>query len=313
MARKVLVTGGAGFIGSHLARALTARDHSVRVLDDFSSGKRANLADLEGVVEIVEGSILDEATLDRALDGVEIVYHEAAIPSVPRSIAAPVASHEANATGTLRVLEGARRKSVRRVIYAGSSSAYGETPTLPKVETMPAAPLSPYAVSKLTGEHYCQVYARAFGLETVVLRYFNVFGPRQDPNSQYAAVIPRFVTAALEGRQPVIFGDGTQSRDFCFIDNVIEANVLAADARGASGQVFNVACGRATDLNGVVRLIAEALGTPVEPTYETGRVGDVKHSLADISAARQVLGYTAAVSFEDGLQRTIEWYKRHRS
>jgi nucleoside-diphosphate-sugar epimerase len=313
MARKVLITGGAGFIGSHLARALEARDHNVRVLDDFSSGKRSNLADLDGRVEIVEGSILDEATLERAMDGVEIVYHEAAIPSVPRSIAAPMASHQANATGTLGVLEAARRKSVRRVIYAGSSSAYGETPTLPKVESMATAPLSPYAVSKLAGEHYCQVYARAFGLETVVLRYFNVFGPRQDPNSQYAAVIPRFVTSVLEGRPPVIFGDGTQSRDFCFIDNVIEANLLAADARDASGQVFNVACGRATDLNNVVALIATALGTSVEPTYETGRVGDVKHSLADISAARRVLGYTAAVSFEDGLQRTIEWYKRQRS
>jgi UDP-glucose 4-epimerase len=313
MARKVLVTGGAGFIGSHLARALEARDHAVRVLDDFSSGKRANLADLEGRIEIVEGSILDEATLERAMDGVEIVYHEAAIPSVPRSIAAPLASHQANATGTLNVLEVARRKSVRRVIYAGSSSAYGETPTLPKVESMATAPLSPYAVSKLAGEHYCQVYARAFGVETVVLRYFNVFGPRQDPNSQYAAVIPRFVTAALEGRRPVIFGDGTQSRDFCFIDNVIEANLLAADAREASGKVFNVACGRATDLNQVVKLIASALDTPLDPTYETGRVGDVKHSLADISAARKILGYTAQVSFEDGLLRTIEWYKRQRS
>jgi UDP-glucose 4-epimerase len=313
MARKVLVTGGAGFIGSHLARALEARDHSVRVLDDFSSGKRANLADLDGRVEIVEGSILDGATLERAMDGVEVVYHEAAIPSVPRSIAAPMASHEANATGTLNVLEVARRKSVRRVVYAGSSSAYGETPTLPKVETMATAPLSPYAVSKLTGEHYCQVYARAFGVETVVLRYFNVFGPRQDPNSQYAAVIPRFVTAALEGRRPVIFGDGTQSRDFCYIDNVIEANLLAADAREASGKVFNVACGRATDLNQVVKLIAGALNTSLDPTYETGRVGDVKHSLADITAARKVLGYTAQISFEDGLSRTIEWYKRQRS
>jgi UDP-glucose 4-epimerase len=313
MARKVLITGGAGFIGSHLARALEARDHSVRVLDDFSSGKRTNLADVEGRIEIVEGSILDEATVERAMDGVEIVYHEAAIPSVPRSIAAPLASHQANATGTLNVLEAARRKSVRRVIYAGSSSAYGETPTLPKVESMATAPLSPYAVSKLAGEHYCQVYARAFGVETVVLRYFNVFGPRQDPNSQYAAVIPRFVTAALEGRRPVIFGDGTQSRDFCFIDNVIEANLLAADAREASGKVFNVACGRATDLNQVVKLIASALDIPLDPTYETGRVGDVKHSLADISAARKILGYTAAVSFEDGLLRTIEWYKRQRS
>jgi nucleoside-diphosphate-sugar epimerase len=313
MARKVLITGGAGFIGSHLARAYEARGDSVRVLDNFSSGKRSNLSDLEGRIEIVEGSILDEAILDRALDGAEIVYHEAAIPSVPRSMAAPVASHQANATGTLMVLEAARRKGVRRVVYAGSSSAYGETPTLPKIETMASSPLSPYAVSKLTGEHYCQVYARSFGVETVVLRYFNVFGPRQDPNSQYAAVIPRFVTAALEGRRPVIFGDGTQSRDFCFIDNVIEANLLAADAPNASGRVFNVACGKATDLNRVVKLISEALSTPLDPTYETGRAGDVKHSLADIAAARQILGYTASVSFEEGLLRTIEWYKRQRS
>jgi UDP-glucose 4-epimerase len=312
MARKVLVTGGAGFIGSHLTRALAARDHSVRVLDDLSSGKRSNLADLDGAVELIEGTILDEATLDRAMDGVEIVYHEAAIPSVPRSMAAPVASHQANATGTLMVLEAARRSGVRRVVYAGSSSAYGETPTLPKVETMASAPLSPYAVSKLTGEHYCQIYARSFGVETVVLRYFNVFGPRQDPNSQYAAVIPRFVTAALEGRRPIVFGDGTQSRDFCYIENVLEANLLAADAREASGRVFNVACGRACDLNTVVKLIGQRLGVALEPTYETGRAGDVKHSLADISAARRILGYTAPVSFEEGLDRTIEWYKRQR-
>jgi UDP-glucose 4-epimerase len=313
MARKVLVTGGAGFIGSHLSRALQARDFQVRVLDDLSSGKRANLADLEGRIELIEGSILDVPTLHRALEGIEIVYHEAAIPSVPRSLAAPVASHQANATGTLAVLEGARQSGVRRVVYAGSSSAYGETPTLPKVETMASLPLSPYAVSKLAGEHYCQVYARAFGLETVVLRYFNVFGPRQDPQSQYAAVIPRFVTSVLGGRRPVIFGDGTQSRDFCYIDNVIEANLLAADAPGASGQVFNVACGRATDLNRVVELISQRLGVPIQPTYETGRVGDVKHSLADIAAARKILGYTAAVSFEEGLDRTIEWYKRQRT
>jgi UDP-glucose 4-epimerase len=313
MAANVLVTGGAGFIGSHLVRALHARNRPVRVLDDFSSGKRSNLADVEGAVEIVEGSILDDATLDRALEGVDLVYHEAAIPSVPRSISAPMASHQANATGTLNVLEAARRHGVRRVVYAGSSSAYGETPTLPKVETMPTAPLSPYAVSKLAGEHYCQVYARAFRVETVILRYFNVFGPRQDPNSQYAAVIPRFVTAALEGRRPVIFGDGTQSRDFCFIDNVVEANLLAGEVPAASGRVFNVACGRATDLNRVIALVAETLGTTIEPTHEQGRLGDVKHSLADIAAARQVLGYTASVSFEEGLARTIEWYKRQRS
>src|SRR3954453_6928049 len=225
MARKVLVTGGGGFIGVHLGRGEGGGGHGGGVLADFSSGKRTNLSDLEGRVEIVEGSVLDEATLDRALDGVELVYHQAAIPSVPRSMAAPLASHQANATGTLMVLEAARRKSVRRVIYAGSSSAYGETPTLPKIETMPTAPLSPYAVSKLAGEHYCQVYARAFGVETVVLRYFNVFGPGQDPTSQYAAVIPRFVTAALRGGQPTIYGDGTQARDFCFIENVVDANL----------------------------------------------------------------------------------------
>jgi UDP-glucose 4-epimerase len=311
MGRTVLVTGGAGFIGSHLVRALLARGDSVRVLDDFSSGKRANLSGLdESRLRILDGSILDEATLDRAFPGVELVFHEAAIPSVPRSLAAPVASHQANATGTLLVLEAARRHSVRRVVYAGSSSAYGETPTLPKVETMPALPLSPYAVSKLAGEHYCQVYARAFGVETVVLRYFNVFGPRQDPQSQYAAVIPRFVTAALARQRPTVFGDGTQSRDFCYIDNVVEANLLAGDAREASGKVFNVACGAATSLNDVVRLVGEALGVRLEPQYETARVGDIKHSLADIGQARAILGYTAPVSFPEGLLRTIEWYKR---
>jgi UDP-glucose 4-epimerase len=310
MPREVLVTGGAGFIGSHLVSALVARGERVRVIDDFSSGKRTNLAHIDGPVQLVEGSILDGETLDRAVAGVELIFHEAAIPSVPRSIAAPVASHQANATGTLLVLEAARRHGVKRVVYAGSSSAYGETPTLPKVETMPTAPLSPYAISKLSGEQYCQVYARVFGVETVVLRYFNVFGPRQDPASQYAAVIPRFVTAALSGRRPVIFGDGSQSRDFCFVENVVEANLLAAAAQGAPGRVFNVACGEATDLNQVVRLIEEALGVRVEPQYEPSRAGDIKHSLADISAARSVLGYTAPVRFVEGLRRTIEWYKR---
>ncbi len=312
MRRRVLVTGGAGFIGSHLSRALAQRGESVRVLDDFSSGKRANIADLEGQIEILEGSILDEAALEGAMTGVEVVFHQAAIPSVPRSMAAPVASHQANATGTLQVLEAARKHRVRRLVYAGSSSAYGETPTLPKVETMVSAPLSPYAISKLTGEQYCQVWARVFGVEAVVLRYFNVFGPRQDPNSQYAAVIPRFVTAALEGRAPVIYGDGTQSRDFCYIDNVIEANLKASEVAGVAGQVFNVACGQMIDLNGVVKLIAESLGKRVEPSYEAGRTGDIKNSLADITKAKTLLGYTAAIQFPEGLQRTIEWYKRSR-
>ncbi len=309
MPSPILVTGGAGFIGSSIARALHARRDSVRIIDDFSSGRRANIADLAGKIDVVEGSILDPAALERALTGVEIVFHQAAIPSVPRSLADPVANHEANATGTLRVLEAARRMGVRRVVYAASSSAYGETPTLPKVETMPTAPLSPYAVSKLAGEHYCQVYTRAYGLDTVCLRYFNVFGPNQDPKSEYAAVIPRFITAALEGRTPIIYGDGTQSRDFCFIDNAVEANLKAAAAAAAPGQVFNVACGARTDLNQVIKLLADVLGTRIEVKYEPGRVGDIKHSLADISRARAVLGYTAAVPFVDGLRRTLAWYK----
>lgn len=310
MTTTVLVTGGAGFIGSSLVRALLTRGQTVRVLDDFSSGKPENLADVHGRIELIEGSILDDKILGRAMKGADVVFHEAAIPSVPRSIAAPVASHQVNATGTLLVLEAARAHRVRRLVYAGSSSAYGETPTLPKIETMPARPLSPYAVSKLTGEHYCQVYARAFGVETVVLRYFNVFGPRQDPNSQYAAVIPRFVTAALEGRSPTIYGDGSQSRDFCFIDNVVEANLKAAEARNVAGRVFNVACGAAIDLNRVLELIGEAIGRRVEAQYEPGRAGDIKHSLADISEARARLGYSASVSFPDGLARTIAWYRR---
>jgi nucleoside-diphosphate-sugar epimerase len=309
MARTVLVTGGGGFIGSSIAAALIARGDTVRVVDNFSSGKRENLRDLP--VDLREGDLLDEEFLRRAATGAEVIFHQAAIPSVPRSIAAPRASHDANATGTLQVLETARACGVRRVVYAGSSSAYGDTPVLPKVETMSPAPLSPYAVAKLTGELYCRMYARTFGLETVVLRYFNVFGPRQDPQSQYAAVIPKFVTAALTGTQPVIFGDGTQSRDFCFIDNVVRANLLAAEApaAAASGRTFNVACGSAVDLNTVIQMVGEMTGRPLSARYEPSRAGDVKHSLADIGEAVQRLGYTPAVDFAEGLRRTVAWFK----
>jgi nucleoside-diphosphate-sugar epimerase len=312
MGRNVLVTGGAGFIGSSLARAFQARGDSVRVIDNLSSGKRSNLEEIAGKITVVEGDILDAEALASALAGVEVVFHQAAIPSVPRSVAAPLPSHDANATGTLRVLQAARAAGVRRVVYAGSSSAYGDTPVLPKVETMTPLPLSPYAVSKLAGEYYCQMYARTMGLETVVLRYFNVFGPRQDPTSQYAAVIPRFVTAALEGRAPVVFGDGTQSRDFCFIDNVVQANLRAAEAERerVSGGVFNVACGEATDLNAVLRLVSELTGRPLTARYEPSRAGDVKHSLADIEAARTRLGYEPQVLFAEGLKRTVEWFAR---
>lgn len=310
MASSCLVTGGAGFIGSALVRALLARGDRVRVLDNFYSGKRENLAAVAADVDLIEGDIRDAGSLGRALDGVELVFHEAAIASVPRSLVDPVASHEVNATATLDLLAAAKRAGVRRVIYAASSSAYGDTEALPKIETMAPAPLSPYAVSKLAGEHYCRVFAGAYGLETVCLRYFNVFGPHQDPASEYAAVIPRFVTAALAGRGVTIFGDGTQSRDFCYIDNTVEANLAAAGAPEASGGVFNVACGVATDLNQVVALVGELIGHPVPVTYAPSRVGDVRHSLADIGAARDRLGIRAPISFREGLTRTVSWYAR---
>ena len=315
MPTSTLVTGGAGFIGSAIARALLARGDKVRVLDNFFSGKRENLADVARDVELIEGDVRDGAAVARACAGVEVVFHEAAIPSVPRSLADPLASNDANITGTLNLLHEAKRAGVRRVVYAASSSAYGDTPTLPKIETMTPAPLSPYAVSKLAGEHYCAVFAGAYGLETVSLRYFNVFGARQDPKSEYAAVIPRFVTAGLVGKGVTIFGDGTQSRDFCYIDNTVEANLAAASApaAGASGRVFNVACGAATSLNDVVKMIGEALGKSIPVTYAQARVGDVKHSLADIAAARSALGYKAAVSFQEGLRRSIAWYAERRA
>ena len=288
---------------------------SVRILDNFLSGKRENLADMADRVELLEGDILDDDALTKAMRGVEVVFHQAAIPSVPRSMAAPIASHDTNATGTLRVLEKARQSGVRRVVYAASSSAYGDAPTMPKVETMRPLPLSPYAAAKLAGEQYCQAYARAYGLETVCLRYFNVFGPRQDPFSEYAAVIPRFITWGMAGKTLTIHGDGTQSRDFCFIDNTVEANLKAATAPAGdvSGRVFNVACGAATSLNDVVVQIGEILGRRLDVHHGPSRAGDVKHSLADISLARQHLGYSAAISFAEGLRRTARWYLNGKS
>jgi UDP-glucose 4-epimerase len=306
-----LVTGGAGFIGSSLARALLARGDRVRIIDNFSSGRRENIADFVGGVELVEGDILDPAALRRAVEGIEVIFHEAAIPSVPKSMAEPIENHEANASGTLRVLHAARAAGARRLVYAASSAAYGDDPTQPKVETMSPAPISPYGASKLAGEYYCQVYASAYKFETVALRYFNVFGPRQDPASEYAAVIPKFITAALAGQTPRIFGDGKQSRDFCHIDNVIDANLRAASAPAAqvSGRVLNIACGVAVDLNQVVALIGDILGRKVEARHEAERAGDIKHSLADIGEATRRLGYTAAVPFAEGLRRTVDWYK----
>ncbi len=304
-----LVTGGAGFIGSNLVRALLERGDTVRVIDNFSSGRQENLAGLEDKVDLHRGDITDAFALEQAMAGCDYVLHQAAIPSVPRSIDKPLETDRANILGTLTVLDVARKSSVKRVVFAASSSAYGETPTLPKVETMAPDPLSPYAVSKLAGENYLRAYYLCYGLETVALRYFNVFGPHQDPKSEYAAVIPRFVTAALDGGRPTIFGDGLQSRDFCFIDNAVQANLLACTAPGAAGKVFNVACGVRTTLLDVITALGKIVGRKIEAIHEPARAGDIKHSLADITAARTVLGYTAPVSFEQGLERTLEWYR----
>lgn len=310
MATQVLVTGGAGFIGSAIVRALVKRGDRVRVLDNLSTGRRQNLTDVAADLELIEGDIREEGLLDRVMKGTELVFHEAAIASVPRSLAEPLENHSVNATGTLQVLGAAQRAGVRRLVYAASSSAYGDSPATPKLETMAPAPRSPYAISKLAGEHYCQVYADAYGLETVCLRYFNIFGPRQDPKSEYAAVIPLFVTAALAGRGVTIYGDGTQSRDFCHVDNVVEANLRAASApkEGASGRVFNIGCGASITLNDLVRIIGASIGRPVPATYAPPRAGDVKHSAADIGAARGRLDYQPRVMLEGGLQSTIAWY-----
>jgi UDP-glucose 4-epimerase len=306
-----LVTGGAGFIGSSIAEQLLAAGDRVRILDDFSSGRRENLESLTGQVELIEGTIVDPDTVARAVRGVDVVFHQAAIPSVVRSVENPQPSLLAGVQGTTVVLDVARRSGVRRVILAASSSAYGDTPTLPKVETMPTNPLSPYAVSKLSCEHLVRVFASLYGLETVALRYFNVFGPRQDPKSEYAAVIPKFVTAALRKQRPVVFGDGEQTRDFCFIDNAVRANLLAASTSNKlSGQVVNVACGERTSLNALLRMVGELTGTQLEPDYRPRRAGDVKDSLADIRAAREVLGYEPTVDVREGLRRTVDAFKK---
>jgi UDP-glucose 4-epimerase len=306
---RCLVTGGCGFIGSHLVKALLARGHAVRVLDSLATGTRANLAEVAADVDIVEASIEDPAAVSHAAAGCEVVFHQAALASVARSVAQPLQTHEVNATGTLNVLLAARDAGARRVIYAGSSSAYGDTDVLPKTENLPARPLSPYAVAKLAGEHYCAAFARAYGLETLSLRYFNVFGPRQDPASEYAAVVPRFITALLRGEAPVIYGDGAQTRDFTYIDNVVAANLLALEAREATGEPINVACGDRYSLLDLVDRLNTILGTRIAPRHLPARVGDVRHSQASIARARRLLGYHVEVSFGDGLARTVAWYQ----
>jgi len=308
-----LVTGGAGFIGSHIAAALMAIGARVRVLDDLSTGHRENLEEIGGDLDFIEGSVANEALLNKVLDGVEVVFHEAAIPSVPRSVEEPRQTHVASVDGTFSLLVAARDKGVRRVVYAASSSAYGDQPTLPKVEHMLPDPLSPYAVAKLVGEYYCQVFTRVYGLETVSLRYFNVFGPRQDPGSQYSGVVSRFISSLLSGERPVIYGDGEQSRDFTYIDNVVAANLSAATSNGASGKVINVANGERITLNELLAELKDLTGKhDVTAEYKDPRVGDVRHSLADNTLAQEFLGYESKVGLREGLQRTIDWWKNSR-
>lgn len=305
-----LVTGGAGFIGSNIVRELLDRGECVRVLDDFSSGRRKNLEGLGDRIDLVDGSICDAETARAAVAGMDYVLHQAAIPSVPRSVENPIASLEAGVMGTAQVLVAARDAKVRRVVYAASSSAYGDQEREFKVETMNPRPLSPYAEAKLSGEYLCSIFSRCYGLETVALRYFNVFGPRQDPNSQYSAVIPLFIKAALKGESPLFYGDGSQTRDFTFVANNVNANILAATSDKGSGMVFNIACGGSYSLHELLAAINAALGTNAEPEYGPARVGDVRNSKADIALAREVLGYEVLVPFEEGIRRTAEWYRQ---
>lgn len=307
---RVLVTGGAGFIGSHLTHELLRKNHQVRVLDNFSTGKRENLEGLLGDVELFEGDIRDQELVSQAMAGVELVYHEAALPSVPRSIADPLTSTSVNVLGTTNVLKAAVDAGVRRFVYAASSSAYGNATELVKSEGLPPRPRSPYAVAKLAAEYMLQAFYTCYGLETVGLRYFNVFGERQDPNSQYSGVVAKFCRMMLQGERPTINGDGTVSRDFTYVRNVVEANLLAAEASPeVSGQVINVACGGSVSLLDLVAALNEILSTDYEPIFGPERSGDVQHSCADITKARKLLGYQPSVNVMDGLRRTMEWYR----
>ncbi len=303
---RVLVTGGAGFIGSHLTRRMLGMGAQVVILDDLSTGRRSNLDAVAADVELLEGDVGSPEDVRRAVRGCDVVLHQAALPSVPRSVGDPLASHHANATGTLNVLLAARDAGVRRVAFASSSSVYGSVPGLPKHEGMATLPMSPYAVSKLAAESYCRTFFELYGLETVALRYFNVFGPRQDPQSEYAAVVPRFIAALRRGEAPTVFGDGRQSRDFTYVENVVDANVAALQAPAAPGRVYNVACGERITLNRLVDELRRLMGVDVEPVYGPARPGEVRHSFADIGRAREDLGYAPRLSLAEGLRPTIE-------
>lgn len=308
--RLFLVTGGAGFIGSNIAEALVQRGDRVRVLDNLSQGRLENLADFRDRIEFMQGDLTDVKAVARAVEGVDCIFHEAALASVPRSVEHPLESHAACVTGTLQLLDAARRGGVRRLVYAASSAAYGDQPTSSKRESDLPAPISPYGAAKLAAEFYCQAFSATYKFETVCLRYFNVFGPRQDPDSPYSAVIPLFITALLAGRRPTVFGDGGQSRDFTFVGNVVQGNLLAADAPNVSGRVINLADGRSTTLIQLLRLLNELLGTNVQPIHEPARVGDVRESLADITLARRYLNYEPQTTFEQGLRLSIDYYRR---
>ena len=308
---KFLVTGGAGFIGSNICRELVSRGHFVRVLDNLLTGKKSNLAGVLEKIEFIEADMGDEEVARSAMKGIDVVLHQGALPSVPKSVEDPAATHEHCLNATFTLLMAARDAAVKRFVYAASSSAYGDSATLPKVETMPSNPLSPYAAAKLGGEHYARVFNEVFGLETISLRYFNVFGPYQDPTSQYAAAIPAFVTAILKEEQPTVYGDGEQSRDFTYIDNVVEANLLAAGVEHTSGEVLNIACGQAVTVNEVIKVINGVVGKKIEPIYAPLRAGDVKHSLADITLAKKTIGFEPKVSFEEGLRKAVDWYREN--
>jgi len=304
-----LVTGGAGFIGSNTAEQLVKRGEEVRILDNFSTGKKENIVKFKDSIELIEGDLRDLEIVKRAMVGVDFVLHQGALPSVQRSIEDPLTTNKVNILGTLNVLLAAREAKVKRVVHASSSSVYGDTPTLPKKEVMKTSPRSPYAVSELIGEEYCRIYYTIYGLETVSLRYFNVFGPRQDPSSQYAAVIPKFITLMLRGESPPIYGDGEQSRDFTFVDNVVKANLKACEAKEAPGGVFNIACGKSVTINELLQRLNGILETRIKPTYQSPRKGDVRHSLADISQARKTLHYSPEIGFAAGLEKTVQWFR----
>lgn len=306
---RFLVTGGAGFIGSHISEELVRRGHAVRVLDNFITGKEENLASFLGDIELIHGDIRELNVCQKALKEVDYVLHQAALPSVPRSTEDPALTNAINIEGTLNVLIASRDEGVKRLVYASSSSVYGDNPSLPKKEGVEGKQLSPYAVSKLAGEKYCQVFSYVYGLPTVCLRYFNIFGPRQDPRSEYAAVIPKFITRLLKGKAPIIFGDGEQSRDFTYVSNVVDANLIASKASDISGEVFNIGCGSQTTVNVLARIISEIMKTDLRPSYDKERPGDVRHSFADVSLAKQAIHYRPQVQLEEGLARTVEWFK----